>query len=70
MTELGKTFLRKNQIKIFKKNQKINVKMRHVNKKPRNGHLVETKKTRPRMNYGWIGKTTKKKTDPKKRKKQ
>ena len=45
--------------------------MRHVNKKPlaRNGYLVQTKKTRPRMNYGWIGKTIKKKTDPKKQKK-
>ena len=44
--------------------------MPRVNKKPlpRNGNLV--KKTRSRMNYEWIEKTTYKKFDPKNRKKQ
>ena len=49
MSELGKTFL-KNQIK-------KHVNMPHLNKKPlaRNGNFF--KKTRPGMNYKWIGKT-------------
>ena len=38
--------------------------MPHVNKKPlaRNGNLLQTK-TRPRMNYEWIGKIIQKTTD-------
>ena len=33
--------------------------MQHMNKKPlaRDGNLVQRKKTRPRMNNEWIGKT-------------
>ena len=55
MSELGKPFP-KTPDKI--KNMKINIKMKHVNKKSlaRRRNLVQTK-TRPRMNYEWIGKT-------------
>ena len=40
--------------------------MPHVNKKPlaRNGNLVQTKKIRPRMNFG-LGKPFRKKSDQK-----
>ena len=45
MSEMGKSFLKKSDIKIRKKNKKIGLKMPHVNKKQiaRNGHLVQTK---------------------------
>ena len=59
MSEMGKPFLKKTDQKNQKrKKNKINVKMPHANKKPlaRNGNLFHTK-TRPRMNYQWIGKT-------------
>ena len=53
MSELGKPF-KKNSDK--KKQNKINVKRPHLNKKQleRNGTL---EKTRTRMNYEWMGKT-------------
>ena len=42
----------------IRRKDKINVKMPYV-KKPqaRNGNLVQTKKSGPRMNYEWTGKT-------------
>ena len=45
MSELGKPFLKKNQIKNLKKKQKIGVKIPHVNKTPlaRNENSVHTK---------------------------
>ena len=65
MSELRKPFLKKISSKNLR--NEINVKMPSVNKKPlaRNGNLVKTKKTRPRMHYEWIGKTNWKKSDPK-----
>ena len=52
MSELGKPFL-KNQIKKYKKKQKIGGKMPHVNKNPlaRNESLFQTKKIRPWENH-------------------
>ena len=49
----------KNQIKkIKKKKLKINAKMPHVNKNHHREMEISIKrKTRPRMNYKWIGKT-------------
>ena len=46
--------------------------MPKVNKKPqtRNAKFGLKKKTRPRMNYEWIGKTIEKKSDPTNRKKR
>ena len=40
--------------------------MPHVNKKPlaKKGNLVQSRKTKPRMNYEWIEKTSNKKSDP------
>ena len=53
MSELGKPFLKTNQIKnFFKKKTKNRCQMPHVNKTPlaRNENLVHTK-TRPKMSY-------------------
>ena len=65
MTELDKPFP-KNLIKKTLKNLKINVKKTHVSKKQvaRKSNLVQTK-NRPRMNYEWIEKNIKKKSNPK-----
>ena len=54
MSELQKPFPKKSvQIFFQKKKLKIKVKMTHVNKEK----LARKRKTRPRMNNGWIGKT-------------
>ena len=57
MSELEKTFQKKSDQNI-KKNQKIDVKKPHANKK----YLCEMEiwfkqESRTRMNYEWIGKT-------------
>ena len=56
MSELGKSFTKKNQIKNFLKKLKINVKMPHLNKNKREGEILFKQKTRPGMNDDWIGK--------------
>ena len=52
MSELQKPF-KKISSNFLKKKLKIKVKMPHVNKKK----LARKRKTRPRMNNEWIGKT-------------
>ena len=51
---MEKPFLKKSD-----KKKKINVKMPHVNRKPqREMDIYFKQKTRPRMNYKWMGKNT------------
>ena len=63
MSELGKPFLKNQFRKIKTKNRKSMSKyrLREQNPLARNVKLILTKKTRTRMNYEWIGKTTKNK---------
>ena len=69
MSELGKTFLNKSDQKFFY-NNKINIKMPYLNKKPlaRNGNLVETKKLGRECTMNGFGKLFKHKSNPKNRK--
>ena len=58
MSELGKPYLKKID-KNQKKNRKSMSEMPYVNKKHwRENEIWFKQKTRPRMNYEWIGKTT------------
>ena len=70
MSELGKPFRKKLDHK-NKKQQKINVKMPHVNQKTIGEiEIWFEQKIRTRMNYEWIGKTNLKKIRSNKSKKQ